>query len=92
VSDEVISIHQGGLIHEGVHTLQVVQRNDENTAGEPIDASPADAATEGNQFRWADDHWQYILDTQATNMGVGTWELRATLSDGSTHSVFIGLK
>jgi hypothetical protein len=81
-----------GLIHEGVHTLQVVKWNDETTAAEPIDASPADAATTGNQFRWAEDHWQYILDTQVTNMGVGVWELRATLSDGSKHSVFIGLK
>jgi hypothetical protein len=81
-----------GLIHEGVHTLQVVKWNDETTAAEPIDASPADAATTGNQFRWAEDHWQYILDTKSMNMGVGVWELRATLSDGSKHSVFIGLK
>jgi hypothetical protein len=81
-----------GLIHEGVHTLQVVKWNNETTAAEPIDASPADAATEGNQFRWADDHWHYILDTQSMNMGVGVWELRASLHDGSKHSVFIGVK
>lgn len=81
-----------GLTHEGVHTLQVVKWNNNTTAAEPIDASPADAATTGNQFRWADDHWQYILDTGATGMAVGTWEIRATLSDGSKHSAFIGIK
>jgi hypothetical protein len=79
-------------VNTGNHTLQVIKWNNETTAADPIDAAPADAATQGNQFRWADDHWQYVLDIGSTGMAVGTWELRATLSDGSTHSAFIGVK
>ena len=30
--------------------MQVVKWNNDTTAAEPIDASPADAATQGNQF------------------------------------------
>jgi hypothetical protein len=82
----------GSAVTEGVHTLQLIKWSNETTAETPIDASPADAATTGNQFRWATDHWQYVLDTAATAMSVGTWELRATLSDGSTHSAYIALK
>lgn len=82
----------GAAVTNGVHTLQVVNWSNETTAAEPIDASPADAATAGNQFRFTDEHWQYVLDTKATGMTVGTWALRATLSDGSVHSAFIALK
>lgn len=82
----------GQPVTQGVHTLQVIKWNNATTAADPLDASPADAATQGNQFRWAADHWQYVLDTRATGMSVGTWELRATLADGSAHSAFIALK
>jgi hypothetical protein len=82
----------GAAVDSGLHTLQLIKWSNETTAETPIDASPADAATTGNQFRWATDHWQYVLDAAATAMSVGTWELRATLSDGSTHSAYIALK
>jgi|GEM_PF-3377021 len=82
----------GAAVTNGVHTLQVVKWSDATTAAEPVDASAADAATTGNQFRYADGQWHYNLDTRATGMGVGTWELRATLSDGSRHRAFIVVK
>ena len=58
----------------------------------PIDAKPSDAATTGSQFRLTGGQWHFNLDPQATGMSVGKWELIATLSDGSRHSVWIQIK
>jgi hypothetical protein len=82
----------GAAVKDGAHTLQVIKYNNETTAAEPIDATPTDAATTGNQFKLAGDDWHFNLDTKATGMSVGTWQLKATLSDGSVHIVWIGLK
>ena len=62
------------------------------TAGDPIDATPQDAATTGDQFRLADGQWQFNLDTKATGMTVGIWQVLATLSDGSQHAAWIQVK
>ncbi|MBI5384467.1 MAG: PxKF domain-containing protein, partial [Verrucomicrobia bacterium] len=82
----------GAAVLSGVHRLQAIQYSDANTAGEAIDASPRDGATSGNQFRLADGQWHFNLDTKATGMSVGIWQLVATLSDGSEHTVWIQLK
>lgn len=76
----------------GIHTLQVVKYSNATTSDTPIDASPQDAATTGNQFRLADGTWHFNLDAQATGMSAGIWLLTATLSDGSQHSAWIQLK
>jgi hypothetical protein len=58
----------------------------------PIDATPTDAATNGNQFRLTDaatGKWHFNLDTKATGMTKGTWKIVVTLADGSTHTAFI---
>jgi hypothetical protein len=83
---------EGGAVTAGVHTLQVIKYSDETTAADPIDATPTDAATTGNQFRLTDGEWHFNLDSKATGMTAGTWLLRATLSDGSAHTVWIALK
>jgi hypothetical protein len=36
--------------------------------------------------------WHFNLDTRATGMSVGKWQLLVTLSDGSRHSVWIQIK
>jgi hypothetical protein len=82
----------GAAVKDGAHTLQVIKYNNATTAAEPIDATPTDAATTGNQFRLTGDEWHFNLDTKATGMSVGTWQLKATLSDGSSHTVWIALK
>ena len=82
----------GSPVHSGIHRLQVIQYTTQTTAGDPIDATPTDAATTGDQFRLTDLQWQFNLDTRATGMSAGIWLLRATLSDGSQHSAWIQLK
>ena len=82
----------GATLTTGVHRLQAIKHSDATTAGTPIDATPQDAATTGNQFRLADGNWQFNLDTKSTGITKGVWQLTATLSDGSQHSVWIQIK
>ncbi|MCG3111157.1 MAG: PxKF domain-containing protein [Candidatus Manganitrophus sp. SB1] len=58
--------------------------------GDPIDASSVSNADTGNQFRYSDDQYIYNLDTKP--LSSGTWQLRAMLDDGSTHTIQIDLK
>ncbi len=82
----------GAPVLTGVHRLQAVKYASATTGDEPIDATPQDTASTGNQFRLADSQWHFNLDTKGTGMSVGIWQLIATLSDGSQHHVWIALK
>jgi hypothetical protein len=82
----------GSPVLSGTHTLQAIKYSDATTAGTPLDATPPGSATTGDQFRITDGQWLFNLDTKATGMSVGVWQLAATLSDGSQHSVWIQLK
>ena len=82
-----------GVPHvEDVHTLQAIHYTSATDSDPPIDATPQDAATMGNEFRLTGDQWHYNLDTQATGMSKGQWQFVATLSDGTTHFVWVQVK
>jgi hypothetical protein len=83
---------EGSQVLTGTHRLQAVKWSDPTTAAPPINAKPQDQATSGNQFRLTDGQWHFNLDTKSTGMTIGKWQLIATLSDGSVHSVWIQLK
>lgn len=76
----------------GIHRLRAIKYSDATTSGTPIDATPQDAATTGNQFRFSDGIWQFNLDTKSTGLTKGIWQLVATLSEGSQHKVWIQIK
>jgi hypothetical protein len=76
----------------GIHRLQVIKYSDATISGDPIDATPQDAASTGDEFRLAGSEWHFNLDTKATGMTVGIWQLLATLSDGSQHLAWIQIK
>lgn len=80
----------GNDVLTGIHTLQVIKYSNAVDADPAIDATPTDAATTGNQFRLTGNQWHFNLDTSF--LSKGTWKLVATLSDGSTHFVWITLK
>jgi hypothetical protein len=82
----------GAPLTTGVHLLRAIKYSDATTGGTPIDATPQDAATTGNQFRLSDQNWQFNLDTKSTGITKGTWQLTATLSDGSQHVVWVQMK
>ena len=77
----------------GVHTLQVMKFSNSTDSDPPIDATPTDSATSGNQFRLTGTEWHYNLNTKALGNGAqGTYLFKATLFDGSTYTVWISLK
>ncbi|MBI3414574.1 MAG: HYR domain-containing protein, partial [Verrucomicrobia bacterium] len=82
----------GSPVLTGIHTLQAIKWSAATTSAPPIDATPTDAATTGTQFRLTGEEWHYNLDTKATGMTAGKWQLIATLSDGSQHSVWVEIK
>lgn len=84
----------GSSLISGIHVLHA-QKWNSATLGldEPIDASPTDAATTGVEFRLTGTEWHYNLDTKGSpGFSEGIWLLRATLYDGSSYTVWIGLK
>lgn len=82
----------GTAVVTGVQRLQAVKYSDATTAATPIDATPQGAATSGNQFELNGGEWHFNLDTKATGLTKGIWQLAATLSDGSQHRVWIQIK
>jgi hypothetical protein len=82
----------GSGVITGVHRLQVIQYTSQTNADPPIDATPTDAATTGDEFRLNGSQWQFNLDTKATGMSAAIWLLQVTLSDGSQHTVWVQLK
>jgi hypothetical protein len=76
----------------GAHRLTAKKYTDATTAAAPIDATPQGAATSGNQFVLNGREWHFNLDTNATGLTKGIWQLGATLSDGSQHHVWIQVK
>jgi hypothetical protein len=85
-------LNSGAPLITGIHTLQAVKYSNATDADPPIDATPTDAATTGNQFRLTDGQWHFNLSTKGNGFSAGTWLLTATLQDGSKHSVWITLK
>lgn len=82
----------GSPVLTGVHTLQLIKWSSQTDSTPPIDATPTDAATTGDQFQLVGTQWHFNLDAQATGMSVGTWQIVATLSDDSEHFAWIQIK
>ena len=76
-----------------LRSLQAIKYSNATTSDAPIDATPTDSATDGNQFRLTGSEWHFNLSTKGLgNTGQGTWLLKATLFDGSTYSVWVAVK
>jgi hypothetical protein len=82
----------GNPVITGIHTLQAIKYSTAVDSEAPIDATPTDAATIGNQFRLTDSQWHFNLSTKGNGFSQGTWLLRATLQDGSIHTVWVSIK
>ena len=77
----------------GIHTMQAIKYSNATDSDPPIDATPTDAATTGNQFRLTGTEWHFNLSTKGLgNNGQGIWLLKATLFDGSSYSVWVSIK
>ena len=83
----------GAPLTTGVHTLQAIKYSNATDGDPAIDATPTDAATDGNQFRITGTEWHFNMNTKALGGNAqGTYLLKATLFDGSTYSVWVSIK
>jgi hypothetical protein len=83
----------GAPLITGVHTLQAIKYSSATTGDTPIDATPTDAATAGNEFRLTGTEWHFNLNTKGFGAnGQGIWLFKATLYDGSVRSVWVEIK
>jgi hypothetical protein len=83
----------GAPLTTGVHTLQAIKMSNATDGETPIDATPTDAATTGNQFRLTGTEWHFNMNTKALGGNAqGTYLLKATLFDGSSYSVWVSIK
>jgi hypothetical protein len=82
----------GSVVTTGIHTLQAIKYSNSTDADPPVDATPTDAATTGNQFRLTGTEWHFNLSTKGGKFSAGTWLLQATLFDGSVKTVWITIK
>ena len=55
----------GAPLTTGVHTLQATKYSNATDGDAPIDATPTDAATTGNQFRLTGTEWHFNMNTKA---------------------------
>src|SRR5215204_6259949 len=85
----------------GATAYLTVTRVDPNPDGTVNEAIATDAATTGNQFRYADGGYHFNLSTksgyknpsgQNVSFSAGTWKLIVSLDDGTTRSVVIDLR
>jgi hypothetical protein len=89
---EFVASCGGANVVTGIHTLQLVKYSNETNSDTPIDAIPQCNGSSGNQFHLVGGKWFFNLDTRATGISPGKWKLIATLSDGSTHFVWLQFK
>ena len=83
----------GAPLTTGVHKIEAIKFSNATTSDAPIDATPTDAATTGNEFRLTGAEWHFNLSTKGLGgNGQGIWQLKATLFDGSSYSVWVEIK
>ena len=83
----------GAPLTTGIQTLQAIKYSNATTAEDPIDATPNDEATDGNQFKLTGTDWHFNMATKSLGANAqGKWLLKARLFDGSTYSVWIEIK
>jgi hypothetical protein len=83
----------GAPLTTGVQTLQAIKYSNATDGDAAIDATPTDAVSTGNQFRFTGTEWQFNMNTKALGGNAqGTYLLKATLFDGSNYTVWISIK
>jgi hypothetical protein len=80
------------LIGGPAPTITLVQWTDSTDSTPAIDATPTDAATDGDQARITGDQWHFNLSTAPLTQGV--WQVLVTLpgQGGAQQSVFVQLR
>jgi hypothetical protein len=79
-----------GSLVSGAKAYLYVAKITNHIVGNDIEAVSTSSATTGNQFMYSNN--QYIFNLGTKNLSPGTWQLKATLDDGSSYAIIISLK
>ena len=84
---------ESAAISDATAKLYVAQVSN-GIAGPEAEAVSTSAATAGNLFRYDADSDRYVFNwsTKALQTGMGTYQLRIDLGDGTTNTVFVSLR
>ncbi len=82
----------GAYISDAVATISLQQYSASEPVEDPVDATSTSGADSGNFFRYDSDDDQYIYNLSTKSLSTGTWLIIVELDDGTTRTVFIGLK
>jgi hypothetical protein len=82
---------KGKYISIAVAKLLVSQVS-KSVAGTDVEAVSTAAATSDNLFRYDSTSNQYIFNLSTKSLSKGTWQIKVTLDDGTSHSIQISLK
>lgn len=80
----------GGVVLDATATIHAQRIESDVPAGEPMVPTSTSGSDSGNSLRFADDHYQYNLNTGFASQG--TYQLIINVSDGTTQVVEIALK
>ncbi len=73
-------------------TITVQLFSADQPAGDPIDVTSTGGADTGNTFRYDATDNQYIYNLGTDGLSEGTWQIQATLDDGTVKTAFVSLK
>ncbi len=81
----------GSIVSNAVATLEVAKVSDQ-VIGIFEEAEASGASNLDNYFRFDPTAGQYIYNLSTVGFSAGTYVLRATLNDGTTHDVYISVR
>jgi hypothetical protein len=73
-------------------TIMAQKYSDSQPVGEPMEVASTSGADTGNTFRYSVTDNQYIYNLSTGGLTEGTWQIRATLDDGTVKTAYIYLK
>ncbi len=82
----------GTYISTATATITVQLFSADQPAGDPIEVTSTSGADTGNTFRYDAADSQYIYNLSTDGLYEGTWQIRATLDDGTVKTAFVSLK
>ena len=89
---DVNGAHISTAVANAVAKLVLQKYSGSEPSAEPIEATSTSGADSGNLSRYDSTENQYIYNLSTSSLSTGTWQIKVMLDDGSTKTVFIGLK
>ena len=81
----------GSFVTNATAKIYVVKINEDGTIGNEEEGIPNNKKKAGNDFRYDSTSNQYIFNLNTKSLSEGTWQIRVSLDDGTSHTVLVSL-